>query len=110
MCSGSQPSTSVDGTAVVVALAQVGLTRVQCHPYAQRRRRRPGLGMQCLLERRSSGDGIRSTGKHGEAAVTLATRPHDLSVMLGDDLLHQRIVPDECLAHCIAVLLPERGA
>ena len=110
MRDGAQPGTAVDGGAVVVALAQVGLAGVQRHAHAQRRGCRPGLGMQRLLEGGSGGDGIGGARKDGEAAVALAAWPHDMPIVLGDDLLDQRIMPHERLAHRIAVLLPERGA
>ena len=66
--------------------------------------------MKCLLESGSGGDGVGGTGKDREAAVAFSARPHDLSLVLGDDLLDKRIVAHEGSACRSRVLFPEPGA
>src|SRR5690348_224241 len=95
MSYSSQPGTAIDGRDIVVSVAQVGLAGMQCHAYPQRCRRRPGLGMQRLLERGCSGDRIARARKHGKPAVALAARTHDVAGVLRDDLLDQRIMAHE---------------
>ena len=90
---GSQPCAPIDRAAVVVTLAEVGLTRVQRHADQQRRGRGPRLGIQRLLAGSGSGHGIGGPAEDGEAAVALPGWADDVPMMLSDDLLDQRIMP-----------------
>src|SRR5919202_6369163 len=106
----AQASAAIDGGAIVVALAQISLSCMQGHAHTHQRRGRPWLGMQHLLKGSSSSDGIGRTSEHGKPAVTFTTWSHHASIVLGDDLLDQRIMPDKCLAHRRGMLLQERSA
>src|SRR4051794_25733219 len=83
---------------------------MHCHTHAQGGRCCPWLGVQRLLEGGSGGDGIAGTSEDGEATVAFAAWPYDMAIMLSHDLLDQDIMSHQCMAHGIAVLLPERGA
>lgn len=65
------------------------------------------MGRQCSLRGDGGGDSIGDAGKDGKAAIAFATRPHNLSVVPGDELLDQLVMSHQRLADGSRMLLPD---
>src|SRR5581483_9617514 len=59
----------IDGGAVVVAVSERSLARVDADADPDRPGREPGLGSQRALDRQRGGDRVRCRAEHGENAV-----------------------------------------
>ena len=91
----AQPGTAIDGGAIIVAFAQIGLAGVQRHPHPQRRRRRPWLGGQRLLDCDGRDHRIGGMIEDRETAIALAARAYQHAGVMCHDRLDQKIVARE---------------
>ena len=105
----TDPCAAVDGRAVVVVVAQLGLAGVEADADLDRARRRPGLGGEGALDREGGGHGAGRGGEDGETAVTFATGADVLAVVLANGVLEEEIVAGKGRAHRLRERFPERG-
>ena len=90
----------------VAAVAKARLTRIQSHPYSNRRRCRPLLKRQNTLPLGSRHDGSACAAKDREEPVALAV---DLDpAMLLENRAEQLVVPREQLAVALSAQLLEQ--
>ena len=73
-------------------LGVIGLAAARAHGAAHRRRYRPEISMQRLLER---GRGIGRPCKDGKAAVAFPAWAHDHTTRRGHGLIDERIMPHQ---------------
>src|SRR5713226_6374052 len=82
---GAQSGAAVDGSTVIVAVAELGLAGVECHTDAQGRFQRPRLREQRLLKGAGGRYSVGRADEDGEETVPFAPAlDHRASVLLDE--------------------------
>jgi hypothetical protein len=103
-----QPRHLVERRPEVVAVPQLHRARMQRHPHAQRRGRRPWLVVQRALRFERGGNRV---GRRVECgAERIAAGLEHVAVMRVDAMAQQRVVSRERCAHCGRLRFPEPRA
>ena len=97
---------AVHRAAVVVAIAQLGLTRVQPHPHPEPPRHLPRLTTERELRRDGGVDRIVRGAEHGVEPV--ACRFHHEPVVSLDRLVQNRVMTGQGGSHRLGMLFPRR--
>src|SRR6185503_2607099 len=105
----SQPGAPVDGAAIVIALAQIGLACVQGETHLQRRGSWPCFLMQGFLDGRGSAQRIAGLCEDRKSTVSLATGTGHNPTALTDAVLYDFIMAHESGARRLRVRFPKSG-
>jgi hypothetical protein len=110
VCHRTEASAAVHCRAVVIAIAQCRIARVQCYAYAKGCLGRPGLDTERLLESEGGGHSVGRVGEDGEEAVSLAALFDERAGVVGDNRGGEGVVAGERRFHRLGMLLPEACA
>jgi len=105
---GHQTRRAVERSAVVVAVAQLGLARVQRHAHAQGAGLAPGLRLQTPLAGGDGDDAVEGRGKDSIQAI--AGRLDDLAVVGLDGGAQDNVMPGQGGLHLFRMPVPKLGA